>query len=236
MPEAIQSAGVTSLAEAETLIATALAVRQAAPLAFLERLRACVRAPTLSPRRRSSGTEALAKATAAATAAAANNSSSYSSSSSASTSSSAAAVAATAARRRSDTGLDDSGSSSSTGTTSTAGAAAAAKAPLLLCEACDCVCMGADELLRRLDPTFPHPPLNSTTSSSGSSSSHSSRTMCCTPLIVLDLRPEGEAARSGAGILPKVISTLRTSTRILSRVLSFSAALLKQLLMSCKEA
>jgi hypothetical protein len=90
MPEAIQSAGVTSLAEAETLIATALAVRQAAPLAFLERLRACVRAPTLSPRRRSSGAEALAKATAAATAAAANNSSSYSSSSSASTSNSAA--------------------------------------------------------------------------------------------------------------------------------------------------
>eukprot|EP00953_Heterococcus_sp_UTEX-ZZ885_P008183 4911-Heterococcus_DN1.PRE.1 len=66
--------------------------------------------------------------------------------------------------------------------------------------------MGADELLRRLDPTFPHPPLSSMTSSSGSSSSsHSTRTMCCTPLIVLDLRPEGEAARSGAGILPKAL-------------------------------
>jgi hypothetical protein len=211
MPEAIQSAGVTSLAEAETLIATALAVRQAAPLAFLERLRACVRAPTLSPRRRSSGAEALAKATAAATAAAANNSSSYSSSSGTSTGSSAAAAAA---RRRSDVGLDDSGSSSSTGTGTAAGATtAAAKAPLLLCEVCDCVCMGADELLRRLDPTFPHPPLSSMTSSSGSSSSsHSTRTMCCTPLIVLDLRPEGEAARSGAGILPKVYTILHTST------------------------
>jgi hypothetical protein len=128
----------------------------------------------------------------------------------------AAAVAAAAARYSRDVALNDSRCSSSTGTGTAAGAAAAtAKAPLLLCEVCDCVCMGADELLRRLDPTFPHPTLSSTSSSSGSSSSsHCTRTMCYTPLIVLDLRSEGEVARNAAGILRKVRPLLGTQKSV----------------------